>query len=184
VLGRHGSWLGRAVDGQISSAVTTNAACAVVVVPLDWDAHGAAAGPILLYLDGTTAATDLLAFAFEEADRSGRTLTVFHAVDRQADQLAVEADRRDIAEITAGWHERFPDVIVIMATSSGDPGDAIITASTGVSMVVIGSSHRHVWSLHPRIRSIIDDLACPLIVVPQREVARTASAAVATPASA
>lgn len=174
VIGRHEYWAERALDGDVSSALATKAACPVVTVPRRSRATSLGSGPVVICLDGNIGASESLQFAFEEADRSDRTLVVFHAVGPHADPDAVAADRRDIAEITAGWQERFPSVLVTHATAIDDRADAIIAASDGASMVVVGSPHRPTWSwLYSLARTVLNRVDCPLVVVPQHASAPT-----------
>lgn len=171
VAGRHEHWAERLLDGDVSSALASSAFCPLVTVPAGWKSPDAAAGSVLVCLDGNTSAKALLEFAFGEADVSGRDLVVFHAVDPAAGTDAVETERRDIAEITAGWQEQYPSVSVRYESGFDDAGKAIARAARGVSMVVVGRPHMHriTWSrrLYSLARSVVDRIDCPLVVAPQ-----------------
>ncbi len=172
VVGRHSFWSERGLGPDVASALVTKAGCPVVAVPLRGEVAAVGSGPVVLCLDGDSAAEDSLRFAFEEADRCGRTLVVLHAINPRADQLAAATDRRDIAEITAGWREEFPDVPVTHVLAVNARAEAIVNASTGASMVVLGSPHRPNWSwLYSLARSVLKRVNCPLVVVPTHEPA-------------
>ena len=172
VIGRHDYWSERALDGGVSSALATKAACPVVTVPSRCSVAAVGSGPVVICLDGISAATESLRFAFDLADRGGRTLLVLHAVGPHTGRKAIDADRRDIAEVTAGWQEQYPSVPVMHSLAVDDRSEAIIAASAGASMVVLGSPHRRSWSwLYSLARSILNRVHCPLVVVPQHEVA-------------
>jgi nucleotide-binding universal stress UspA family protein len=139
---------------------------------------------VVVCLDGNVGAGESLRFAFEEADRSDRTLVVFHAVGPHADPDEMATERRDIAEITAGWQEQFPSVLVLHETAADARSDAIIAASDGAAMVIVGSPHRPSWSwLYSLARTVMNRVGCPLVVVPQgapsppRETSQTNSIA-------
>lgn len=173
VIGRHEYWAERALDGDVSSALATKASCPVVTVPRRPRESGLGSGPVVICLDGNIGATESLRFAFEEADRSDRTLLAFHAVGPHSDPDEVETDRRDIAEITAGWQEQFPNVLVMHETVVDNRSDAIIAASEGAAMVVVGSPHRPTWSwLYSLARTVLNRVDCPLVVVPQHVAAQ------------
>jgi len=170
VVGRHEHWAERLLDGDVSSALASSSFCPLVTVPVGWRLPDSAAGSVLVCLDGDTSATAPLEFAFGEADVSGRDLVIFHAVDPAAGTDAVETERRDIAEITAGWQEQYLSVSVRYESGFDDAGKAIARAARGVSMVVVGSPHVHriTWSwLYSLAHSVVDRIDCPLVVAPQ-----------------
>ena len=172
VVGRHEHWAERVLDGDVSSSLATSSFCPLITVPAGWKATStdAAAGPVLVCLDGDTSALAPLEFAFAEADASRRNLVIFHAIDLNAGSDGVETERRDIAEIAAGWREQYPGVSVRYELGVDDVGAAIALASRSASMVVVGSPHVHriTWSwLHSLARNVVDRIHCPLVVAPQ-----------------
>jgi nucleotide-binding universal stress UspA family protein len=192
VVGRHEHWAARIADGDVSSALAANCQCPVIAVPSEWAAAKAVAdGPVVVCLDGDTSAGVPLEFAFGAADVGRRDLVIFHAIDLGHGVDAVETERRDIAEITAGWQERFPGVPVRYESGFDDAGKAIALASHGASMVVVGSPHTHrrTWSwMHSVARGVVDRIDCPLAIAPARASvqapARRVERAAAEPVSA
>ncbi len=183
VVGRHEHWAERLLDGDVSSALASSSFCPVVTVPVGWRSQAARSGSVLVCLDGDTSARGPLEFAFGEADVSGRELVVFHAVDIGAGTDSLEADRRDIAEITAGWQEQYPGVVVRYELGLDDVGKSIGVAARKASMVVVGSPHVHrsTWTwLYSLARSVVDRIDCPLVVTPQREPAPRTTATLHT----
>jgi nucleotide-binding universal stress UspA family protein len=169
VVGRHEHWAERLVNGDVSSGLASSSFCPVITVPTGWTSPEPSAGSVLVCLDGDTSAHGPLEFAFGEADFSGRGLVIFHAVDADRGSDAVETERRDIAEITAGWQERFPGVSVRYELGLDDVGTAIGLAARGAAMVVVGSPHVHRtnWSwLYSLARSVVDRVDCPMVVAP------------------
>jgi nucleotide-binding universal stress UspA family protein len=169
VVGRHERWAERLLDGDVSSALASSSFCPLVTVPLGWTTPDTTAGSVLVCLDGDTSAVGALEFAFAEADTSGRDLVVFHAIELHNGADSVESERRDIAEITAGWQERYPGVSVRYELGLDDAGKAISLASQTASLVVVGTPHSHriAWSwLYSLARSVVDRIDCPLVVVP------------------
>lgn len=167
VVGRHDHWAQRIVDGDVSSALAGSCHCPLVTVPAGWSPAQAADGPVVLCLDGDTSAQVPLDFAFGAADVGQRELVIFHALDIDDGVDAIETERRDIAEITAGWQERFPGVRVRYQSGFDDAGIAIALASRGASTVVVGSPHVHhrTWSwVHSVTRGVVDRIDCPLVI--------------------
>lgn len=170
VVGRHEHWAERLLDGDVSSALASRSFCPLVTVPTGWKSPDTAVGSVLVCLDGDTSAQGALEFAFGEAEASRRDLVIFHAVDAAIGVDAVETERRDIAEIAAGWQEQYPSVAVRFELGLDHAGKAIAVAAREASMVVVGSPHVHriTWSwLYSLARSVVDRIDSPLVVVPQ-----------------
>lgn len=178
VVGRHEHWAERLLDGDVSSALASSSFCPLITVPADWRSPEGAEGSVLVCLDGDTSAQGPLDFAFTEAATSGRELVIFHAVDVEAGPDGVEAERRDIAEIAAGWQEQHPDVRVRYGLGLDGTGKSIELAARAAAAVVVGSPHVHrsTWSwLYSLARSVVDRIDCPLVVVPQKAPESSAS---------
>lgn len=180
VVGRHEHLAQRLLDGDVSSALAASSFCPLVTVPTGWTSPGPTVGSVLVCLDGDTSARGALEFAFGEARASERDLVVFHAIDPSAGVDAVETERRNIAEIAAGWREQYPGVPVRFELGLDDTGKSIAAAAREASMVVVGSPHVHriTWSwLYSLAHNVVDRIGCPLVVAPQEAARPTSSAA-------
>jgi len=128
--------------------------------------------------DHTPAATGALRWAVHEAALAGACVTVVHAFDMagRAD-LALERDlgraRRDARYRTQSWvveviGDLDTSVPVIVSTPDGSVEDALVAASRGAQMVVIGAPqnghHRDLGTVLTRACS------CPVMVVGRDEV--------------
>lgn len=141
--------------GSTSSQVATHATCPVVVVrPPDPQSEGGAeAGRIVVGVDGSESSTDAIAFAMEQASlrRVGLTALLAWDIPYQnvpgrlgavpPDVLQTEHDNAAalLAESLAGWQERFPDVDVRSEVVSQHPAQALIAASAGATLLVVGT---------------------------------------------
>ena len=130
---RHGGF-GGSLAGSVAAQVVADARCPVVVVrrlegePAGLPGHG----PVLVGVDETTDSERALEFGFEEAAARGVPLVAVHVwsvpemtgfsgsgsgaewstnPDRAQAQLQ-EAAERTLAEVIAGWQERYPQVTV------------------------------------------------------------------------
>ena len=66
--GHHFNLIDRLLTGPVASPVAAQADCPVVVVPGGWSRTAVGIRPIVVALDGQTAATAALDFAFAEAE--------------------------------------------------------------------------------------------------------------------
>ena len=67
--GHHFNLLDRLLTGPVTSAVAAQAGCPVVVVPGAWSSTRVTSRSVVVALDGETAATATLDFAFSEAEQ-------------------------------------------------------------------------------------------------------------------
>ena len=123
--------------------------------------------------DHTPSATAALRWAIEEAARSGVSVNVVHAFDleNRAD-LALERDldraRRDARYRTQSWVVEVlgqfnTSVPVVVSTPDGSVQQALVEASRGAQMVVIGKPQRgRQPGLESHLRRLCD---CPVITV-------------------
>ncbi|WP_244931773.1 universal stress protein [Nocardioides sp. W7] len=133
--------------GSVSVAVSRQSHCPVVVVRPGAEE---ATGGILVGVDGTPASQPALELAFREASLRGLPLTVVHCFwDAQsatlpahrvpADGMAAYADLElMIAESMSGLREKYPDVEVERALWRGLVDEALVAASRGRDLTVIG----------------------------------------------
>ena len=163
VLGRRGLGLfAELVVGSTSLHVATHGGRPVVVVPRPQHAAMPVSGPevgrVVVGVDGSPASVEAIAFAFEWASLHGVGLTALHAWHSEYyDQVggkggaippSVEADlfegdeRRVLSEALAGWREKVPEVDVRELVVHQHPAEALMTASVGARLVVVGSRGR------------------------------------------
>jgi nucleotide-binding universal stress UspA family protein len=154
--------------GSVAAQTATHATAPVMVVrPSTSDGAGPAdvtappdrvprRGPVIVGVDGSSDTDPAVEFAFEAAARRAVPLVpvyVWWALPkhnlgpdvpghynlREAEDEA----RRLLAELTAGWAAKFPDVpMQPRAVHSMNPSYALIEASEGAGLVVVGSRGR------------------------------------------
>lgn len=152
--------------GSVSVSVSRQSQCPVVVVrPGAEDAHGG----ILVGVDGTAASLPALELAFREASLRGLRLTVVHCFwDAQAATLpphqvpagsAAYADLEAmVAESMGGLREKYPDVQVERALWRGLVDEALVAASRGRDLTVVGLRQTG------RLRSLMRVPVAPTVV--------------------
>ncbi|PJE23261.1 MAG: universal stress protein [Mycobacterium sp.] len=148
----HGGALARGCLGSVSSALVYHAHCPVAVIHDDQTTNGhVARAPVLVGIDGSPASEAATAIAFEEASRRRVGLVALHVwtepwvsgnwgsfQDATWDaQLSEEEE--SLAERLAGWHERYPDVVIRRTIEIGDPARCLIEASQQAQLLVVGS---------------------------------------------
>jgi nucleotide-binding universal stress UspA family protein len=169
--------LGRAQEflsaGSVVVPLAAQAACPVVVVG---DAEHVSQQPLYLVVgvDGSPHAQAALAFAFEEAALRGAALRavavwqapVFALRDEEA---AFQAQRALLAEATAGWPEKYPDVRLTHEVPVGHPVEELAAASEHALAVVVGRRGRGGYT-GMRLGSVVHGLLhrahCPVVTVP------------------
>ncbi len=166
--GHHFSTFDRLLVGPVTSPVAAQAHCPVVVVPGGWSRTAVGIRPVVVAVDGETAATSALDFAFAEAEfrRCGVTaLPCFALREAPSDQ----DKRAGIAEVLAGHEQGHPDIAVRALFLPGEPKAAIIDQSVSAAMVVVGRPHRRRLGSWTRsvARALLDHTQSPLVVVPQ-----------------
>ncbi len=141
--------------GSTSLQLATYAPCPVIVVrSTDYVAPGPHAGRIVVGVDGSSGSAQALELAFEEASLRGCGLTAVYAWEVPSFEaygwLSVpppqnvlpmyERDARLVlAESLAGWAEKFPDVDVHRGAVHAGPLAALVAASAGAELLVVGS---------------------------------------------
>jgi nucleotide-binding universal stress UspA family protein len=143
---------------------------------------GPEAGRVVVGMDGSEfASSELLAFAFEEAAWRRTGHTALHAWQEPRDGLPlkgetipefvhgeVQAERRRLAERVGGWQEKYPHVDVRHVVLEQSPAAALLAASTGAELVVVGShasARRQSLLLGSVSQELLHDAQCPVAVV-------------------
>lgn len=139
-------------------------------------------GAIPLGVDGSPANQPAVGFAFETAAQRNAPLLALHAwkhpvstgpgdmlplADNPAEVHAEE--QRVLAEALAGWHDKYPDVTVRLATPRSGPRTALIEASRHAQFTVVGARGRGSLTgllLGSVSQAIPHHTACPVAIVP------------------
>jgi nucleotide-binding universal stress UspA family protein len=169
VIGRHHTrFLPQFLAPSVASVVAANAVQPVIVVPPGWNVRGLINSPIVVALDGETAADAVLAFAFAEAVFRKASVWALHTVPAALDGPGSDAERANLGEILAGDRQDHPDVAVRMRLVPGDPVEQIVRLSTAAGLVVVGEPHRFGGGSWARsvARAVLDRTNCPLAIVP------------------
>lgn len=167
--------------GGTVTAVAAGAACAVVVVPAEWQ-QDVVRGRVAVGVDTPGEAHDLLEMAFKTARDLHADLVVLHAWRLEGVYDDIIADRtcadrwqhhqtelieRDLAE----FRERFPDVPIRVYIRHEDPAHALVRVTGGVDRLVLqrlaGRPLRHLGRVG---RAVLRDSRCPVVVVPSHQV--------------
>jgi nucleotide-binding universal stress UspA family protein len=145
--------------GSTGVVLATHATCPVVVIRPTATGNDALpeAGRVVVGVDGSPLSIDALGFAFDEASVRHRGLTAIHAWATPFNDapghggavpasLAVEEfegeELRLLSESMAGWREKYPDVDVRQIAVHRDPVEALVVASTGAALLVVGTRGR------------------------------------------
>jgi nucleotide-binding universal stress UspA family protein len=140
--------------GSVASQVTTHARGPVVVVRGGEHEPVPAPGPVVVGVDGSDQSSVALGFAFDAAAARGTELVAIYAwnawptgsglmsVDLETESARADADRL-LAEATAGWVEKYPDVRVVLRAERADSPEAtLLAAAADASLLVVGSRGR------------------------------------------
>jgi len=146
VLGSRGrGGFGSLLLGSVSQRVATHAPCSVVVVRGRGDVTD---GPVVVGVDDSPAADDVLATAFEAAAARGCGLEVVRAFLPPIppwlpdDTVTPEADAEErvrLEEQLTPWREKYPDVPVEVVLTHAGAASALVGASRRAQLVIVGS---------------------------------------------
>ncbi|MEV5607664.1 universal stress protein [Streptomyces sp. NPDC052225] len=175
--------------GSVALAVTARSLCPVVLVragglPLDErTSDGSGFRPVVVGLDVTGPADELLSYAFEAAAVRGAPLHAVHAWTvpplrapltggpPTGDRLPGDAARREserrraLSGAVRAWRGKYPDVPVVERLLYGQPGHHLLKASTNASLTVVGrrcDTNRLGGTTH----SVVHHVTSPVAVVP------------------
>ncbi|MFR9730066.1 universal stress protein [Saccharopolyspora sp. MS10] len=141
--------------------------------------QGLVDGPVVVGLDGSRETELLLAHAFEAAAAWDAPLHVVHAWDVvgvDAKWLRVGLGEEEVrhreqllmAELLAGWGERYPDVVVDRFIERGSAAGELLAHSDGARLVVVGARGRGGFSgllLGSTSQALLHHAPCPVLVV-------------------
>ncbi|MEY9877568.1 nucleotide-binding universal stress UspA family protein [Streptacidiphilus sp. MAP12-33] len=167
--------------GSTSLHVAGTAGCPVVVVPDRERAGDSPSGPVVVGIDAKDPDVAVLEFAFEAAERRGLSVHVVHAwrypllsqgraTPPVYEKGHIEAEQeRLLAEVLAGWRERFPGVEVGEVSVRSGAAKELVGLSADAALVVVGRHGGHAGPL-ARLGSVslavVQNALCPVAVVP------------------
>jgi nucleotide-binding universal stress UspA family protein len=189
VTGRRGAGgLPGLLLGSTAGALVQHARCPVVALPDDVDlpdgtGEAVRRRPVVVGVEGQPDDERVLAFAVEEAAARGTHVAAVHAwrdVTLEAaiggfgplvDWTAVAADeQRRLDEALATRRREGPAVRIEGTVSRDRPATALLQASAGAELLVVGHRHRGVLArLGSTTHAVLHRAACPVAVVPLRD---------------
>lgn len=186
VVGTHAGtgFLGR-LGGSVAAQVAAHASAPVLVVrPGPESARQLAGLPVVVGLDGSEQSEQALAYAVDEAVTRGVELRAVYAWSMfgvfdmfdigpfKPDFYPPEAQEkatRLVAEATAGWADRYPDLRVAnRAVHVVEPVSALLHESRDAGLIVLGSRGRGGFlglRLGSTVDGVIRQARCPVAVV-------------------
>ena len=183
----HGRWLvlGRRGIGKFAALVagSTTLACAaratkpVAVIP-PADVPEPAGRPVVVGVDGSASGRSAIELAFAEASARGVRLDLVHAWEIPSpfsfDFAAYGGEaawKREhelaVAEVVAGWRERYPDVEVHTVIEEGHPVAVLAAHGDGAALVVVGGrGHSRLADtlIGSTARAVIQHAPSPVVV--------------------
>ncbi len=163
------AWYERLLVGDVGASMLRHSKSPVVVVPEHWFPHTSRRYGVIVTVDGTSDAHGPLSYAFSAAERSGHSLHVLHIVPTATSEDDEDAHRLNIAEVLAGWSERYPSVEILRSLVFSEVDEACIGATKLANLVVVGRPHGHSAPLslsRPVAVSVVKEANCPVAVVP------------------
>ena len=137
------------VLGSVAVALAARGACPVVIVRGETRNTD---GPVVVGTDGSPISEAALGFAFDAAAVRGAELVALHAWSPTAVDKALEpmmdwdavADEEDavLAERLSGWEQKYPQITVRRSVVRDGAARALVDASRGAQLVVVGSRGR------------------------------------------
>ena len=164
--------------GSVALAVASTNPAPVAVI------HGGqmqrTTGPVVVGVDGSPTSDAAVAFAFQSAAARDTTLVavhvwndltvpVSHRMRETMDPARIEQEERALlAERTAGWADKYPDVQVQRIVVQGRAVAALLEQSATAQLLVVGSHGRGGFTgmlLGSTSHSLIIHGTCPVVVV-------------------
>ncbi|GAB3437472.1 universal stress protein [Phycicoccus ginsengisoli] len=169
-----------AVLGATTHQVAAHAACPVLVVPHDVLLRHD--GPVVVGVDADPHSEPAVEYAFAEASRRGVDLVAVHSWWWEApdammsgreweDDFGAVADtqHRQLAEMLAGWQEKYPDVQLRTEVVRGQAVPTLRDEARDAQLLVVGSRGRGGFRgllLGSVSTRLLHQSPCPVVVVP------------------
>ena len=157
--------------GSVAWQVAGHASGRVVVVRGAWQPANQPPGPVVLGTDGSSAGQAAITFAFEEAAlRDVPLVTVCALTDTPGRLGGSRRLEEDFDQLVASEAKEHPEVSVVRHVLAGAPRAALLTASAGAQMVVVGARGRgglEQMSLGSIAQAVLEYAPCPVGVVHQ-----------------
>lgn len=175
--------------GSVGVGTAAHAHCPVVVVRRRDRGQDAAIGHVVVGVDGSPESELAIAFAFEEASRRGLGLTAVHAWTAPTSvapgemlpliydvDLIDQEETRLLAELLAGWREKYPDVHVQQHVTHARATRTLVEESETAELVVVGSRGRggiRGLLLGSVSQTLVYHASCPVAIVREHRVVHT-----------
>ncbi|WP_148616336.1 universal stress protein [Nocardioides rubriscoriae] len=187
----HHGRLHRLLSGSTAEGVSFKVPAPVLSVPPGWSPETSGTAAVTVGVQDIDEVPALVGLGATEATARGVDLVVVHA--------AAPPQGHDVADVDVrqDWIDRahlrldasigdavepFPDLKVRLDVVPERPLDALLQASTGSALLVLGRRHHeHAWGTHlgPVVRRALLDATCPVLLAPDEEATRAADAAAA-----
>lgn len=168
--------------GSTAVGVAAHASCPVVIVRhREGQEQPPTDGPVVVGVDGSEVSERAIAVAFEEASLRGAPLVAVHAwMDVEYESAFNRArvffeggplerdEQRLLAELLAGWQEKYPDVPVERVVVQDKPRHQLLERSATARLVVVGSRGRGGFTgllLGSTSQALLHHAGCPVLVV-------------------
>ena len=169
------------VLGRVADALTSHAACPVVVVrDHPGPAREATPEAVVVGVDGSRSGELAVRLAYEEAALRNTRLVAVHAWNvTKLHPLfkgehsglswddAKTAEEAVLSEALAGYREKYPDVEVTTQVPASDPVGALRDASADAALLVVGSRGRSNFIarvLGSTSRALLNTASCPVLI--------------------
>jgi nucleotide-binding universal stress UspA family protein len=170
--------------GSVGLRTAAHVRCPVVLVRAEGDGAAAAAGEIVVGVQGDRPCDAVLGFAFDQAARRGAVLRAVEArtppagpyvtqvpLEQRAIRDSLVADRLvHLQDALSRWREKFPEVRTRAEVESGGAAVTLLEASRGAALVVLGRRAPGHPMAAPRLGSVARDVLrhahAPVAVVP------------------
>lgn len=154
--------------GSLAAQLVASVHKPLAVIPAGWVPEQWTSRPVIVALDGTSDAADVLAFACEEAARLQAPLVATHVV-APADLEDPASSLRAMHELLAGPKQDHPHLTFGVDVLVGEPDRALVEASRRASQLVVGGprqpQRRRGWA-DSVARTAVRWARCPVVVVP------------------
>ncbi|MFC4785022.1 universal stress protein [Nocardioides sp. MAHUQ-72] len=179
VLGhRDRTLLGRVFTASTTTGVATWAHCPVVCIPMVWQAGDR--GQVVVGVEDPRHAHEVLSHAFVAASARGARLRVLHTwkLQRPYDEAIVSAREADewttslgeqLRQATSQLRAAYPDVEVDHDVRHQDPAAALLGATEGADLLVLGRRGHGMpvgLPLGSTTRALIRESRCPVEITP------------------